>query len=35
MDFFLGWFLVLLGGILGWMARGLFYGHGDEPQPKH
>jgi hypothetical protein len=31
-DFFLWWCLVLLGGILGWMARGLFNGHGDETQ---
>ncbi len=29
-DFFLWWCLVLLGAILGWMARGLFEGHGDD-----
>jgi len=30
MDFFLGWFLVIVGGILGWIARGLFDGRGDD-----
>jgi hypothetical protein len=28
-DFYLWWLLLLVGGILGWVARGLFEGHGN------
>ena len=28
-DLFLWWFLIVVGGVLGWMARGLFEGRGD------
>ena len=30
MDPFLWWFPALVGVILGWLARGLFEGHGDD-----